>query len=72
MQKKCEEYERTFWDVVKKVAEGEKQDALFKLLQGFKFDKHARSRVCWDGKPGRAPAQFAPRDARVCPAPSTT
>jgi hypothetical protein len=31
-------YERTFWDVAKKVAEGEVQDALFKLLQDFKFD----------------------------------
>ena len=38
MQKKCEEYERTFWDVAKKVAEGDEQDALFKLLQDFKFD----------------------------------
>ena len=38
MQKKCEEYERTFWDVAKKVTEGEEQDALFKLLQDFKFD----------------------------------
>ncbi len=38
MQKKYEEYERTFWDVAKKVAEGEDQDALFKLLQDFKFD----------------------------------
>jgi hypothetical protein len=72
MQKKCEEYERTFWDVSKKVAEGEEQDALFKLLQDFKFDYHARARVCWDGMPGRTPPQFAPRDARVCPAPSTT
>ena len=38
MQKKCEEYERTFWDVSKKVSEGEEQDVLFKLLQDFKFD----------------------------------
>ncbi len=38
MKKKYEEYERTFWDVAKKVVEGEEQDALFKLLQDFKFD----------------------------------
>ena len=38
MLKKYEEYERTFWDVAKKVVEGEEQDALFKLLQDFKFD----------------------------------
>jgi hypothetical protein len=40
MQKKCEEHERTFWDVVKKLesAEGGEQDALWKLLDDFKFD----------------------------------
>jgi hypothetical protein len=40
MQKKCEEQERTFWDVVKKLvnAEGGKQDTLWKLLDDFKFD----------------------------------
>ncbi len=38
MQKKCEEYERTFWDVAKKVAEGEEQDAMWKQLRDFKCD----------------------------------
>jgi hypothetical protein len=38
MQKKCGEYERTFWDVAKRVTEGEEADALFKLLQDLKFD----------------------------------
>jgi hypothetical protein len=40
MQKKYEEYERTFWDVVKKleIAEGGEQDTLWKFLDDFKFD----------------------------------
>ena len=38
MQKKCEEYERTFWNVVKKVEEGEEQDTLWKELRDFKCD----------------------------------
>jgi hypothetical protein len=38
IQKKCEEDERTFWDVAKKVAEGEEQDALWKQLRDFKCD----------------------------------
>jgi hypothetical protein len=40
MKKKYEEYERTFWDVVKKLerVEGGEQDALRKLLDDFKFE----------------------------------
>jgi hypothetical protein len=40
MQKKYKEYERTFWDVVKKleITEGGEQDTLWKLLDDFKFD----------------------------------
>ena len=40
MQKKYEDYERTFWDVVKNVesAEGEVKDTLWKLFDDFKFD----------------------------------
>jgi hypothetical protein len=38
MRKKCEEYERTFWEVTKKRATGEGSDALWQQLRDFKFD----------------------------------
>ena len=40
MQQKCEEYERTFWDVLKQLesAEDGDRDTLLNLLQDFKFD----------------------------------
>jgi hypothetical protein len=38
IRKKCEEYERIFWDVAKKEVEGEGSAALWKQLRDFKFD----------------------------------
>jgi hypothetical protein len=38
MRKKCEEYERTFWEVENKTAAGEGSAALWQQLRDFKFD----------------------------------